>query len=101
MQAVEGRINPLDIIYADYERIVFASSKENMHLEQNAEYALEMSFPIDSPVIKSRKLFVTCAVEAVYEDKDKEFATAVCHYTSIKEEDVRFLYEKTTNKIFY
>ncbi|WP_407435207.1 hypothetical protein [Treponema sp.] len=101
IQAVEGRADPLDIIYADYERIVFASSKENMHLEPNAEYALEMSFPIDLPAIKERKLFVTCAVEAVYEDNAHEFATAVCRYTSIKEEDVRFLYEKTTNKIFY
>ena len=31
---------------------------------------------------------------------EKTFVTAVCRYTSIKEEDVRFLYEKTTNKIF-
>ncbi|MCR5613615.1 hypothetical protein [Treponema sp.] len=97
---VEGRANPLDIIFADYERIVFASNADNMHLESGAEYALEMSFPIESTVIKVRKMFLTCGVEALYQNEEKTFTAAVCRYTSIKEEDVRFLYEKTTNKIF-
>ena len=101
MQEIEGRANPLDIIYADYERIVFASSLDNLHLETGAEYALEMSFPIESTVIKVRKMFLTCCVEALYNDDNKKFAAAICKYTSIKEEDIRFLYEKTTNKIFY
>lgn len=100
MQEIEGRSNPLDIIYADYERIVFASLQSNMHLDSGAEYALEMFFPVESNVIKVRKLFLTCCVEALYYDDNKKFAAAVCRYTSIKEEDIRFLYEKTTNKIF-
>lgn len=99
IQAVEGRAEPLDIIYVDYERIVFASSFSNMHLEAGSEYAIELTFPIDS-VIKTRKMFLTCAVEALYLNDEKTFTCAVCRYTSIKEEDVRFLYEKTTNKIF-
>jgi len=101
MQTVKDRMDPLDIIYADYERIVFASKKENMKLETSSEYALEMTFPLETPVVKSRKLFVTCMVEAIYENDEETFETAVCRYTSIKEEDIRFLYEKTTNKIFY
>lgn len=100
MQAVEGRAEPLDIIYADYERIVFASTASNMHLDSGAEYALELTFPIESTVIKTRKMFLTCCVEALYQNDEKTFTTAVCRYTSIKEEDVRFLYEKSTNKIF-
>lgn len=100
MQAVEGRSEPLDIIYADYERIVFASTASNMHLDSGAEYALELTFPIESTVIKTRKMFLTCCVEALYQNDEKTFTTAVCRYTSIKEEDVRFLYEKSTNKIF-
>ena len=100
MQAVEGRAEPLDIIYADYERIVFASTASNIHLDSGAEYALELTFPIESTVIKTRKMFLTCCVEALYQNDEKTFTTAVCRYTSIKEEDVRFLYEKSTNKIF-
>lgn len=99
MQTVEGRAEPLDIIYVDYERIVFGSKTSNMHLDAGAEYALELTFPIDS-IIKTRKMFLTCCVEALYMNDEKTFASAVCRYTSIKEEDVRFLYEKTTNKIF-
>lgn len=100
MQVVEGRVEPLDIIYTDYERIVFASTTSNMHLENGAEYALELTFPIESNVIKTRKMFLTCCVEALYQNDEKNFTTAVCRYTSIKEEDVRFLYEKSTNKKF-
>lgn len=99
MQALEGRAEPLDIIFADYERIVFASNYNNMHLENGAEYALELTFPIET-VIKTRKIFLTCMVEALYDNDEKTFRTAVCRYTSIKEEDIRFLYEKSTNKIF-
>lgn len=101
MQSVEGRSNPLDIIYADYERIVFASDVESMHLESGAEYALEMAFPIESNVIKTRRMVLTCFVEGMYQNNEKTFTAAVCKYTSLKEEDARFLYEKTTNKIFY
>lgn len=100
MQVVEGRVEPLDIIYTDYERIVFASTTSNMHLENGAEYALELTFPIESNVIKTRRMFLTCCVEALYQNDEKNFTTAVCRYTSIKEEDVRFLYEKSTNKKF-
>lgn len=101
MQAVEGRANPLDIIYADYERIVFASDSDSMHLESGTEYALEMSFPLELAAIKERKMFLTCTVEGLYQNDEKTFSAAVCRYTSVKEEDIRFLYEKTTNKLFY
>lgn len=100
IKSLEGRVEPLDIIYADYERIVFASRTSNIHLEVGGEYALEFTFPIESNVIKNRKLFLTCAVEALYQNDEKSFTTVVCRYTSIKEEDIRFLYEKTTNKKF-
>lgn len=100
IQSVEGRQNPLDIIYADYERIVFASKTDGMHLEPSTEYALELSFPIESAAIKLRKMFLTCCVEDLYQNDEKTFTAAVCRYTSVKEEDIRFLYEKTTNKLF-
>lgn len=100
MQSVKGRINPLDIIYADYERIVFGSDTTSMKLESGCEYAIEMAFPIESTVIKTRNMILTCFVEAIYTNDEDTFKSAVCKFTSIKEEDARFLYEKTTNKKF-
>ncbi|MCQ2611425.1 MAG: hypothetical protein MJ169_06700 [Treponema sp.] len=100
MQAVENRREPYDIIFADYERIVFASTRNNMNMNEGCEYALQMNFPVDSPVIKQRKIFATGMVEGVYSDDNNEFVCVVCRYTSLKEEDVRFLFEKTTKKMF-
>lgn len=98
--AIEGRILPLQMLYIDYERIVFANVASSMKLLPETEYALEIVFPLESSPIKKRTVFVTCLVEDIYEDDDKEFKCAVCRFTSIKEEDVRFLYEKSTKQIF-
>ncbi len=95
----EPKRGPLDILYVDYERIVFASSSLNLSLKPGTEYALEMSFPLPHP-LKERKIFVTCQVEGNYNDNEIKYTAAVCRYTSIHEEDLRFLYEKCTNEIF-
>lgn len=98
--SVLGRVNPLEIIFADYERIVFASDISSMKLSLGQNYNLEMIFPLDSPVIKSRKMNLNILVEAFYENDEKTFVAASCKFVEIKEEDKRFLYEKTTNKKF-
>lgn len=103
MSSIEGRANPLQILYIDYERIVFANSYNFMSLTSGTEYALEINFPIESSdkkTIGKRTVFVTCSVEDTYSDNANEFKCAVCKFTSMKEEDVRFLYEKTTHQIF-
>ena len=100
MHPIQGRSDPFDIIYVDHERIVFASTYANLKLASGTEYALEMGFPLPKPLTMKRRLFVTLCVEGIYSDKENEFACAVCRYTSIKEEDVRYLYEKCTNTLF-
>ena len=99
MQSVEGRKEPLEILYASHERIVFGQKAGNVDLQDGTEYALEMSFPLPRPLTE-RKIFATCRVESNYFDEQKEFSCVVCRYTSLQEEDARFLYEKGTGEKF-
>ena len=99
MESVQGRKEPLDVLYVSHERVVFGQKAGNVDLQEGAEYALEMSFPLPRP-LGERKIFATCRVESNYYDDKKEFACAVCRYTSLQEEDVRFLYEKGTGEKF-
>ncbi len=98
IKAVKDRTERLKIIYADYERIVFGQIKEFLPLQQNSEYALKMSFPTGTKVLPKRDVFVTCMIEKIYTVENNKKACASCFFTSIKEEDKRFLYEKTMHK---
>jgi len=93
-QVIEGRKNPPLVLFLNHERVVFAFRQGDADFSKGCEYALRLGFPLEGPV-KERTVYITCAVENVYESDDKSQKTAVCRFTSIKEEDVRFLYEKT------
>lgn len=99
VQSVEGRAMPIEVLFANHERIVFGSRKDSQSqsLKEGCEYALEMLFPMKRP-LNDRKIFTTCRVESVYSDDEKTTSCSVCRYTSIQEEDLRFLYEKCTNE---
>jgi hypothetical protein len=99
IESVQGRKEPLEILFINHERIVFGQKAGNADLQDGTEYALEMSFPLPRPLTE-RKIFATCRVESNYFDEEKEFACVVCRYTSLQEEDVRFLYEKGTGEKF-
>lgn len=96
VQNIEGRSEPLEVLYANHERIVFGTKNETP-LKEGCEYALEMLFPMKRP-LNDRKIFTTCRVESVYFGEEKNASCSVCRYTSIQEEDLRFLYEKCTNE---
>ena len=99
MQSVEGRKEPLEVLFASHERIVFGQKAKNIELLDGAEYAIEMNFPLPRPLLE-RKIFGACRVESNYFDDEKEFSCSVCRYTSLQEEDIRFLYEKGTGEKF-
>lgn len=100
VEAVQGRVKPFSILYVDHERIVFGSTNETFPLSQGAEYALRMSFMLrQGPVVK-RDVFATCAAAELYRSGDGKRICADCVYTSLKEEDKRFMYEKATKKLF-
>lgn len=101
IEAVQGRLCPLDILFINHERIVLASEiKEAFSIQEGSEYPLEMNFVLkDSPSV-SRKIFVTCKADSVFYSEDKKIFAADCSYTSLQEEDCRFLYEKATKSLF-
>ncbi len=98
-ESIQGRQNPLEVIFVNHERIVFGAKTENIDLKDGTEYALEMSLPMPKP-LTGRKIFATCRVESNYSDESKELTCAVCRYTSLQEEDIRFLYEKCSGEKF-
>jgi hypothetical protein len=97
----QGRADPPSVIYADYERIVFGTVAGNLLLAQNEEYALKMTFPTGTASVPKRDVFTTCLVEKIYSVPDSSRTCSVCRYVAIKEEDQRFLYEKTTRQLFF
>ncbi|MBQ6781864.1 MAG: hypothetical protein IJP62_11670 [Treponema sp.] len=90
--ALQGIIVPPTVLYIDHERIVFGTDKKTIAFAQGAEYALKLGFPLPKP-LKEREVYVTCMVEQIFADNDEKKLCAVCKYTSIKEEDVRYLYD--------
>jgi hypothetical protein len=100
IEAVQGRVKPFTILYVDHERIVFGSSNENFMLSEGSEYALRMAFSLGSGPVMKREVFATCAVSRICRSDDRHRTCADCIYTSLQEEDRRFLYEKATKKLF-
>lgn len=99
MDAMENRIHPCDILYVDHERIIIAGdSKAALLLEKKSEYGLKISFSLKKGPIKSRDIFVTFIVNKTYQNN--EFICFDCCYSTLQEEDLRFLYEKTTSSLF-
>ncbi|MBP3709848.1 MAG: hypothetical protein J6I73_05535 [Treponema sp.] len=100
LEAFSGGVKPLDILYVDHERIVFGSCNENFSLMHGAEYALKMSFALKTGPIAVREVVATCVPTKVYRSAEETRACADCTYTSLQEEDRRFMYEKATKQLF-
>lgn len=101
IEAVQGRLKPFDILFINHERIVLGYEKnEAFSLNESQEYALNMAFSMkDAPAI-TRNVFVTFRIDNIYCNERQTVMAADCSYTSLKEEDCRFLYEKATSNLF-
>lgn len=99
-ESLEGRVKPFGILFVDHERIVLAENQQAPSLVLGEEYAVKMSFRIQDSPIFSRDIFATCAVIKIYSSDGSGKNVADCTFTSIQEEDIRFLYEKATSKLF-
>ncbi len=99
IKSFSGSVKPLDILYVDHERIVFGSGDENFQLSRGAEYALKLSFSLHEGPVASRDVFATCAPAKVYSAEAGSRTCADCVYTSLQEEDLRFIYEKATKNL--
>ena len=87
--------------------IILGLEDGDFPLQLKNEYPI--SIYVDLPIGK-REIFVTVFVSRLYTNKDfdskqsngnsSKRTAAICKYTSIKEEDRRFLFEKTYNSLY-
>lgn len=100
IQAMENRLKPLNILYVDHERIVLGSENASDVFEENNEYGVKLSFTIKNSPILSRDIYVTCIVNNVYTGENPNKKCVDLAYTTIQEEDLRYLFEKATKRLF-
>lgn len=99
--SIQGRVKPFDILFVNHERIMLGFEKNDaVIIHEGEEYALSMSFAIKETPSILRSVFVTCLVNNLYESENKKHLVADCIFTTLKEEDCRFLYEKATSRLF-
>ena len=99
-QSIQDRRNPLAVLYIDHERIVLGSDNKDYKFEKGNEYSLKFSFNIAQGPITSRDIFVVCVVNNIYKNDDESKTCIDFVYSSVQEEDIRYLYEKTTKNLF-
>lgn len=92
-ESIDGRFHAPKVIFADSRNIVFAAKKSDMCLSLGSEYALMLCFPIAGP-IKERKVYLSCVVEHMFESYECDRLCALANFSSIREEDERFLCDK-------
>lgn len=96
-ESIENRQKPVEILYVDHERIVVGFD-QNDDFVQNEEFGIKLIFSLKKGPILTRDIFVTAFVNKIYKNENKfciDFK-----YTTLQEEDMRFLYEKTTKSLF-
>lgn len=91
LEHIEGRNHPPAIIYIDEDMIVFAAKKSNIIIEEGGEYSVVLGFPILRGPIKERVVYIVLRSEKIFTDERGEKCCAICRYTNIKEEDIRYL----------
>lgn len=100
MEALQNRVKPLNILFIDHERIVLGMDSKACTFFANEEYGVKLSFSIKAGPILTRDIFVTCMVNKIYRSRDGNLSCVDFRYTTMQEEDLRFLYEKATSTLF-
>lgn len=98
MESLEKRIKPYDILYIDHERIVLGYEK-NTDFSIGEEYGIKLVFSLKKGPVLSRDIFVTCLVNKIYKEDDLSKTCIDLRYTTIQEEDLRYIYEKCTKNL--
>ena len=100
MEAMENRQKPFSILFVDHERLVVGMESQSCTFFANEEYGIKLSFSIKRGPILTRDIFVTCLVNKIYRSRDGLYSCVDFRYTTLQEEDMRFLYEKATSTLF-
>ena len=94
--SIEGRKKSPSIIYIDPQRIVFACESEDLIVREGFDYSVVLGFPILSGPIKERTVYSNFVVEKIFFDDKNRKCCAVCSFSTMKEEDARYLEDKRT-----
>lgn len=105
IQSVQGRNSPLQILYLNDGMLILGTETGDFPLQKGNEYPISLF--IDLPIGK-REVFLTVFVSRIYSNQRKNKKTineeqrtvAICRYTSIKEEDRRFLFERIYGSLY-
>ncbi len=100
LEAMENRVKPFSILFVDHERLVVGMDTQNCTFFEKEEYGIKLSFSIKRGPILTRDIFVTGLVNKIYRSADGLYSCVDFRYTSLQEEDLRFLYEKATSTLF-
>ena len=100
VEAMEGRIKPFSILFVDHERLVLGMESKFCTFFINDEYGFKLSFSLNNGPVLTRDIFVTATVNKLYRSRDNNYSCVDFTYTSIQEEDLRFIYEKATKTLF-
>ena len=100
MEAMENRVKPFSILFVDHERLVVGMETQACTFFANEEYGIKLSFSIKRGPILTRDIFVTSLVNKIYRSADGLYSCVDFRYTTLQEEDMRFLYEKATSTLF-
>lgn len=100
MEAMENRQKSLTVLFVDHERLVLGMNTKSCNFFPTEEYGVKLSFAIKNGPILSRDIYVTCCVNKVYRNSDGESACVDLVYTTMQEEDMRFIFEKATKSLF-
>lgn len=96
-ESIENRQKPAEILYVDHERVVVGFDQIESFV-QNEEFGIKLIFSLKKGPILTRDIFVTVFVNKIYTNQNK--CCVDFKYTTLQEEDMRFLYEKTTKSLF-
>ena len=99
MAAMENRAKPLSILFVDHERLVLGMETSSCTFFLTEEYGIKLSFSIKRGPILSRDIFVTGIVNKIYRSADGLYSCVDFRYTTMQEEDMRFIYEKATSSL--
>lgn len=100
LEAMENRVKPFSILFIDHERLVVGMETQNCTFFEKEEYGIKLSFSIKRGPILTRDIFVTSLVNKIYRSADGLYSCVDFRYTTLQEEDLRFLYEKATSTLF-
>ncbi|MCR4632428.1 MAG: hypothetical protein K5786_12455 [Treponema sp.] len=100
LEAMQDRPEEPSILYVDHERLLLGMTSKACTFFKNEEYGIKLIFSIKKGPILTRDIFVTGIVNKIYRSSDGKLSCVDFKYTTMQEEDLRFLYEKTTSTLF-